>query len=129
VPTSASRGTLGEIMENKMSVSYELINGTKQERISFIHLPACTKNELVGCDISASLTTLYMLENIGDNIYFLSDQNNREINSYPDVTFEYIKILLDKKIYRDEGFLYVDEDESKSVYIKKYRNIWYEDSP
>ena len=57
-----------------MSVSYYLINKTKKEQITFSHLPANTAKELTGNPITSSITTWYMIKNLGDEISFVPDQ-------------------------------------------------------
>ena len=46
-----------------MGVGYILVNGTKQELISFAHLPVNTMREIAGNSVSASVTAWYLLNN------------------------------------------------------------------
>lgn len=83
-----------------MSVSYRLVNFSKEQIISFAHLPVSTKNEICGHFVSAKIVSLYMLDNIGDEISFVSDQCDEinwklsvptaSVNSYQDVTEVYL---------------------------------------
>ncbi|SHK36906.1 hypothetical protein SAMN02745163_03691 [Clostridium cavendishii DSM 21758] len=112
-----------------MGIEYQLVNKTKKEIITYIHIPASKKRELAGNTISASITTWYLLNNSGDEIKFVSDEEyfkeNDKFKNYKDVTEEVIIDLIKNNIIRDEGIEYMDEDEN-SCYIRKLINIWCE---
>ena len=56
-----------------MGVEYILINETKKEQITFIHLNGSKKSELAGNAAQSAITTWYLLSNQGDQIQFVSD--------------------------------------------------------
>lgn len=118
-----------------MGVGYELLNQSKRERISFIHIPATKKLELAGNPVSAAIVTWYMLENAGDRIAFMSDTHDdwpfpegvrSEFHSYTDVTDRVVSQLVEAGIVRDCGFSYVDPDEPDTVFMRDLRNVWME---
>ena len=107
-----------------MGVTYSLINRTKKEIISFIHVPAAKAREIAGNSIAASITTWYMLNHINDDITFLPETDYiPEIADYEDVTDSIIDDLIAKEIFADEGIRYVCDDEPE-LYFRKIRNIW-----
>ncbi|MDF1837982.1 MAG: hypothetical protein P1V35_08940, partial [Planctomycetota bacterium] len=113
-----------------------LINYTKREQIQFIHIPATKKNELVGCPSATMITTRYMLDNLGDQISFVSDTDgewpfpggdHQDQFAYPDVTGRVVDVLLEEGALKDCGFVYQDEDEPDTVYERDLRNAWWPD--
>jgi len=119
-----------------MSIGYTLINLDKREKITFIHTPADTMNEIAGFAASSSITTWYLLNNRGDRVAFLSDREDEYylfgnvykwpelgIHDYTDVTDTVVEKLLEVGILRDEGFLWKDEDDSNS-FVRDLRNDW-----
>jgi len=120
-----------------MAVEYILVNQTKKEKVSFLHLPGAKKRELAGGVASSSVVTWYLLNNQGDDIQFVSDTYNdwpfskgkrEDITKYPDKTFEILEELIKEGILKDEGMSYIDEDEPDTVYIKRYINVWEENN-
>lgn len=114
-----------------MSVGYILVNQTKKEQITYIHIPATTKHEIVSCSISAAITTWYLLENAGDCIAFISDTYGEwpfnsgaweDIFNYREVTDEVVEKLITAKILRDEGKEVFDECDPTS-YMRKLRLV------
>ena len=57
-----------------MGVGYCLINKTKKERITYLHLPASKAREITGNSVTSAITTWYLLNNSGDEIGFITDQ-------------------------------------------------------
>lgn len=57
-----------------MSVNCSLINESKKEWISFHKLPASTRGEIIRNGVSSRIVTLYLMENQGDRIRFISDE-------------------------------------------------------
>ena len=120
-----------------MGVGYTLVNQTKKERITFIHIPASKARELAGNPISAAITTWYMLENPGDDIAFVSDTYGDwpfsteiigKLSDYKDVTEDVVKSLIEAEILIDEGVAWADEDEPDRIYMRALRNKWMDDS-
>ena len=118
-----------------MGVEYSLVNKTKKEIINYFHLTGSKKRELAGNPVQSSITTWYLLNNQGDEIQFISDTygewpfstgSNEELIDYVDKTEDVIKELIFNNILKDNGFLFIDEDEPEVVYVKEYVNIWFE---
>lgn len=117
-----------------MGVGYCLINNTKKEKITYLHLPATTARELTGNSVTSAVTTWYLLKNTGDEIGFVPDQyyekdwpfreiSWEDINIYNDVTDRIISELIDNEILKDKGIQVFDEDEPE-VFIRCLNNIW-----
>ena len=120
-----------------MGVGYTLVNQTKKERVSFIHIPASKARELAGNPVSAAITTWYMLENPGDNIAFVSDTYDDwpfptemvgNLSDYTDVTDDVVNSLIEAQILVDEGIAWADDREPDSIYMRALRNKWMDDS-
>ncbi|WLQ13547.1 hypothetical protein O5O45_27855 [Hahella aquimaris] len=103
-----------------MSVGYEHINQTKKERITFAHLPVSTQNEIVGHPVSATMVCWYLMNNIGDDIQFVSDTyddwpfrsgQRKDYLAYPDRTDAIIATLVQEGVLQEDGVLYLDKDE------------------
>ena len=83
-----------------MSVGYILANLTKNQIVSFEHLPVSTKDEICGSPVAAKIVSLFLIENAGDEISFAPDQAaagnwplrvpETDLRSYEDVTAKYI---------------------------------------
>lgn len=115
-----------------MGVTYQLINRTKQERISFLHIPASKARELAGNSVSAAITTWYLLQNRGDEIAFIGDTgyewpfadgSSDDYWTYGDVTDAVVQQLIEAQILKDEGVVHYFEDEPE-VYDRLLRNVW-----
>ena len=61
-----------------MGVGYRLVNTTKKEIIKYLNLPVEKKGEICSSHVASKITTLYLLENMGDNISFVPDQYNEK---------------------------------------------------
>jgi hypothetical protein len=118
-----------------VGVWYSLINRTKQECIVFARLPAATAPELAGHPDSAAVTTWYLLQNRGDEIAFVSDEDEDwpfaegapdEVTAYREVTDAVVEQLIQAGILRDEGVIRTCEDDPE-VYHRVLRNVWFED--
>lgn len=116
-----------------MGIGYNLVNHSKREQISFIHLPVNSARELAGNPVSAAISTWYMLKNLGDDIAFVSDTYNdwpfptgtrEELSTYVDVTNSVVKSLIDAGILADEGIAWDDEAEPERIYMRALRNKW-----
>lgn len=116
-----------------MGVEYTLVNETKKEIISFVHLNGSKKRELTGNPAQAAIVTWYLLNNQGDEIQFVSDSyedwpfqsgSKEEAWNYPDKTEELISVLIENQILKDNGYSYVDECEPDTVYVKDIVNVW-----
>ncbi|ULO08526.1 hypothetical protein H1230_06885 [Paenibacillus sp. 19GGS1-52] len=108
-----------------MGATYQLMNLSKKEVINYSHLPASKLTEIVGNPVASAITTWYLINNIGDTITFLSelDESPQDIEHYKEVTDRIINDLIQNQILKDEGLMYVDEDDS-SIYIRNLKNIW-----
>lgn len=121
-----------------MGVEYTLINLTKREQISFIHMAGSKMRELAGNPAQAAVVTWYMLHNQGDEIQFVSDsygewpfrrgQRGDELQ-FRDVTLRYIGQLLEQGILKNQGFLYIDPDDPTDSYILNLKNIYLDHCP
>ena len=118
-----------------MGVEYSLVNKTKKETLNFLHLAGSKKRELAGNPVQSSIITWYLLNNQGDEIQFISDTygewpfttgSKEDPIDYDDKTEEIIRELISNKILKDNGFLFIDEDDPESAYVKDYVNIWLE---
>lgn len=118
-----------------MSVGYSLVNHSKKEVISFVHVDASSARELAGNEASSAITTWYMLQNAGDRIAFVSDTYDdwpfdsgarTDLKHYEDVTDLVVSDLVKAGILADEGRSYEDEDKPESVFIRRLRNVWRE---
>ena len=74
-----------------MGAEYILINETKKEMVSFAHLNGNKKRELAGNEAQSAMVTLYLLNNQGDQIQFVSDTHNdwpfkKEVSERPGPT-------------------------------------------
>lgn len=116
-----------------MSSEYILVNQTKKEVISFAHLNGAKARELAGNSAQSAIVTWYLLENQGDQIQFVTDSgedwpfetgSKRESWLYPDKTNEIIDALILLGVLSDSGFLYVDEEEPDTVYVRDIKNVW-----
>ncbi len=102
-----------------MGATYELVNVTKKERILFLKLPVDKAKEIAGNEISAAITTWYLLQNQGDEIGFVSDYDESwpmkggrwdELAGYTEVTGKVIQSLIDEGILTDHGSTFIDDD-------------------
>ena len=116
-----------------MGIEYTLVNETKKERIAFSNLNGNKKRELAGNAAQSAIVTWYLLNNQGDEIQFVSDggvdwpfkSGSRDGSlEYQDRTDELLADLVENKILKDNGFLYVDGDEPEKVYVKDFINVW-----
>ena len=121
-----------------MGVTYILVNQTKRETVAYDHVRASKKRELAGNGAASAITTWYLLENLGDRISFVSDEDRgwpfpagsrAELASYVDVTQRIVEDLLRNQILEDRGYAFVDPDEPGTVYERDLRNIWERDEP
>lgn len=117
-----------------MGVGYWLINKTKKECISYLHIPANAAKKLTVNPVAATITSWYLLKNSGYEIGFVPDQYNEknwtykdsteeEILNYKDLTDETIKELIELKILKDNWIEIIDEDEP-DIYMRRLESIW-----
>ena len=115
-----------------MGVGYVLVNNTRAEWISFIHLPASKARELAGNPVAAAITTCYLLERRGDQIAFVSDTDwewpflngsIKDLANFKDMTDAIVQELISESILRDDGIEWADDQEPESVYIRKLTNV------
>lgn len=101
--------------------------------VSFAHLNGNKGRELAGNSAQSSIVTWYLLKNQGDQIQFVSDTNEDwpfgtgtrdKAFSYPDKTEGLVAELIAQGILEDNGFLYIDDEEPNSVYVRDIRNVW-----
>lgn len=113
-----------------MSAGYSLVNQTKKELISFLHINATTLKELVRSPVSSSIVTWYLLHNQGDDIHFVSDTyddwpfssgSRSDLSRYRDITETLVSDLIAESILVDMGRLFVDEDDPENIYIRDLR--------
>jgi len=117
-----------------VGIGYCLINKTKQEMISYCHLPASTAKELTGNSVTSAITTWYLIKNSGDEIGFVPDQYREDDWPYKDITWKHIKNyndltdsiiheLIEMKILVDNGIEIFDKNEP-DIYIRLLKNVW-----
>ncbi|RED51634.1 hypothetical protein [Cohnella lupini] len=104
-----------------MGQGFVLINKSKNELISFSHLPASKAKELTGNPVTAAITTWYLLKNIGDQICFIEEENAED--GYRDVTNIIIDDLILNNIIEDNGIDVFDPSEPE-VFMRRLRNVW-----
>jgi hypothetical protein len=116
-----------------MGVGYTLVNYTKKEMVMFSHIPAEKARELAGNPISATMTTWYLLQNLGDEISFVSDTyddwpfpngSKEDMNHYQEVTEQLVDSLINVGILKDEGKEWADEEEPELIYMRALKNVW-----
>ncbi len=114
-----------------MSAWYRL-NRTKCKQVTFSKLPAVKAREIAGNPAAAAITARYLLKNFGDAIAFVSDElevlpfdsgSLCDSRNFPDMTDEYIKLLVAEGILRDHGVLWWDEHDPQ-IYLRDIRNAW-----
>lgn len=115
-----------------MSVTYQLVNVTKRERIIFDRLPVWRIEEITGNPASAAIVTWYLFQNSGDRIGFVTHEyedwpfetgSHQEITNYDDVTDIYLDQLIEAGILRDNGIEFQNEIDP-DIYIRDIRNAW-----
>jgi hypothetical protein len=117
-----------------MPVCYTLWNATKRERISFVHVNASSAREIAGQPAAAAIVAWYLVQNPGDAISVLPEgtyppslaASVSDPLLLPDRTDHYADLLVAEGILKDLGFIYRDEDEPSTVYVRDLRNVWYE---
>ena len=116
-----------------MGVTYSLVNHTKREYINFTNLGTWKMSEIASIPASSVLTTWYMLNNLGDEISFVTDCQGEwpfssgtraDLSSYPDVTDPILDELLEQGILRDNGLLCEDYDLPDSSRIRDIRSTY-----
>ena len=116
-----------------MGVGYILVNNTKREQISFMHISASSRLELAGNPVAAAITTWYLIDNLGDEIAFITDTHGDwpfrsgskdDLHQYREVTGRIVEDLLVCGILKDYGKDHVDKDEPDLVYTRDLRNVW-----
>jgi len=117
-----------------MGRGYTLINVDKKEKIGFGNVNTGTKlRELSGTIVASSIITYYLLTNIGDKISFIDDHqisftlfeqtyDIEDFDDFKDVTDDVIEELIENKIFRDDGILWIDKEED--LYYRDLTNIW-----
>jgi len=111
-----------------MGVTYRLFNHTKREELSFFRMWGSKLKELAGNPATASATTWYLLQNLGDQIEFIADDWGAPPIGYEDVTDAVIRQLIDAGILRDDGVCWQDEDEP-DLFIRALTNVWMDGAP
>jgi hypothetical protein len=118
----------------KMGVGYILVNVDKRQCVNFYNVNTGTKiRELTGTVIASSIVTYYLLTNVGDRIGFINDteecfnvcgQNYKwdYFNDFIDVTDKIIEELIEKEIFKDNGIIWIDEEEN--LFDRDLINIW-----
>ena len=113
-----------------MGVYYELVNHSKKELISFHRLPTVKANEIIGNPASSAMVTCYLMENSGDQIVFMGDDDQtssgiplNDISTYEDVSDRLLASLIEKEILVDCGLIFQDEDDP-NLYLRDIRNGW-----
>ena len=113
-----------------MEAYYTLVNLTKREQISFEKLPVAKRHEIAGNPASAAIVSWYLLENSGDKIGFVCDDDSSfpgvsftDICDFPDRTRQLIETLIEQGILIDCGISYQDDDDP-DIYSKDFRNAF-----
>jgi hypothetical protein len=109
-----------------------LWNSTKRERIAFEHVAATTPSEVAGNPAAAAIVTWYLLQNPGDQIALLTEGDvppalnctYGEALKLPDCTEAVVAALISEGILKDEGFLFRDDDEPETIFVRDLRNVW-----
>jgi len=104
-----------------MGATYYLYNFTRRERVGG-SLPAFSAREFIWNEGAGAVVLWYMLKNRGDRIAFVSDYDvverrvvfgervtDKVLNSFKDVTEEYIKLAINAKVVTDHGIKWQDE--------------------
>jgi hypothetical protein len=109
-----------------------LWNSTKRERISFEHVAATKPREVTGNPAAAAIVTWYLIQNPGDQISLLTEGDvppalnctYSEALKLPDRTDAVVAALIAEGILKDVGYLYRDEGEPETVFVRDLRNVW-----
>lgn len=116
-----------------MGTEFTLVNVSKRECISFIHMAGSKARELTGNPAQAAVVTWYLLSNRGDDIQFVADDtvdwpfscgSQADLQKFDDVTDKYINLLIEQGILKNAGFRYRDDDEPDRVYVLDLVNVW-----
>ncbi len=68
-----------------MGTDFCLVNRSKKERITFAHLPCTKSREITGNPVCAAIVTYYLIENAGDEIFFVSEhdfEEHKEVHAF-----------------------------------------------
>lgn len=117
-----------------MGVGYILVNLDKREQIGFHQINTGTKlQELVGTDIASTIVTYYLLTNTGDRIGFINDTYDsfmvcgqkyeaQYFYDFEDVTHEVVEELIQKGMVKDNGIIWIYEEEN--IFVRDLVNAW-----
>lgn len=114
-----------------MSVGYPLVDVTRRERIAFRHLPLSTRCEIAGHPAGAAIVAWYSLDHPGEIIGFVGDHDDwpfalgrrADEDGYVEVTDRTVAALIAAGVLRNDGLLYVDEDEP-GVFSRRLTHVW-----
>ena len=117
-----------------MGAMYDLYNFTKRERVGCHRLGATTRNEHLYKSACGAVVLWYLFGHAGDKLAFVSDYDAQagreffgEVTSYAmlaefvDKTDETVASAIEAKVLEDHGFLFRDEDEPDTVYVRDLR--------
>lgn len=115
-----------------MGALYTLINFTKREQVSLVHLQGGKAREIACTHPAAAIAVWYMLRNRGDQIAFVSDYDvgrtffgeeitDELLNSLPDRCEETIAHAVESRVVTDHGKIGVDETEPDLIYTRDVR--------
>ncbi len=113
-----------------MGTDFCLVNRSKKERITFAHLPCTKSREITGNPVCAAIVTYYLIENAGDEIFFVSEhdfEEHKEVHAFAEVTDQVVTNLIEAEILQDDGIAWFDEDEPQNIYIRNLKNVWMQD--
>ncbi len=104
-----------------MGATYDLYNFTRRERVGG-SLPVFSARDFIWNEGAGAVVLWYMFKNRGDQIAFVSDYDvvghrvvfgervtDELLNSFKDVTEEYIALAIAAKVVTDHGIKYQDE--------------------
>ena len=111
-----------------MGLTYSLFNHTRREELSFSRMFGSKLRELAGNPATASATTWYLLQNLGDRIEFIIIDFGDAPRDYTDVTDAVVDQLIEAGILRDDGVCWRD-DEDPELYLRALTNVWMDDAP
>ena len=119
-----------------MSIHYQLVNVTKQERVDLRGVGARTKHEIAGSPAAAAVVAWYMVEHARDRISFVGDDIDEkhpgwplrgvtrdEMERFPDMLGEVVTALVAANVLEERGRASVPEENGVSV-VRDLRNIW-----
>jgi hypothetical protein len=109
-----------------MGVGYKLVNVTKKEIVRFFNLPVEKRGEICLHHVASKIVTMYMIDNMGNEISFVPDQYYEEdwplrvgmdeVKGYREVTEELLQKAEKEGFIKGRKKVFVFEDDPNMFY-------------